>query len=59
MKQTPISQSIRLKPETYHKLKQLADNEDRSFNKYAVRILEEYISDFEKKHGPITFEGSE
>lgn len=59
MKQTPISQSIRLKPEIYLKLKCLADNEDRSFNKYAVRILEDYITDYEKEHGTIHLDDSE
>lgn len=56
MKQTPVSQSIRLRPDVYKKLKLLADNEDRSFNKYTVRILEDYIEQFEKEHGVINLD---
>lgn len=59
MRLTPISQSIRLRPEIYQKLKHLADGEERSFNKYTVRILEDYITDYEKEHGPINLDESE
>lgn len=56
MKQKFYSQSIRMDFDLSKKVKQLAEDQDRSFNKQVVRILEKYISDYEQEHGEIHIE---
>lgn len=53
MKQKIYSQSIRMDFDLSRKVKQLAEDQDRSFNKQVIRILEKYIKDYEAEHGEI------
>ena len=53
MKQKFYSQSIRMDFDLSRKVKQLAEDQDRSFNKQVIRILEKYIKDYEAEHGEI------
>lgn len=53
MKKKFYSQSIRMDYELSRKVKQLAEIQDRSFNKQVIRILEKYIRDYESEHGVI------
>ena len=44
---------IRIDDELRLKLKYVADYDDRSMNNLVVRLIQSYIQNFEKKHGPI------
>lgn len=59
MKQNHHSQSIRMDYELSRKVKRLADDQDRSFNKQVIRIIEKYIREYEKENGEIKITDSE
>ena len=44
---------LRLPEDLYEKLRLLAFLERRSVNRQIEHVLEEYIADFENKHGPL------
>lgn len=45
---------VRMPDELYLKLKQIAKNENRSFNQQAVYIFQRFVADYEKEHGTIS-----
>ena len=45
--------------ELSRKVKQLADDQDRSFNKQVIRIIEKYIREYEQENGEIKITDSE
>lgn len=47
---------VRMKDELYLKLKAIAKIEKRSFNQQAVLIFEEFVTQYEKKHGKISID---
>ena len=47
------STQIRIKTDTYQKLKKIADEKQRSINKQMNYIIEEFIKDYEKVNGKI------
>lgn len=47
------STQIRIKTDTYEKLKKIADEKQRSINKQMNYIIEEFIKDYEKVNGKI------
>lgn len=59
MKQKHYSQSIRMDYELSRKVKRLADDQDRSFNKQVIRIIEKYIRKYEQENGEIKITDSE
>lgn len=44
---------VRMQDELYLKLKWIAKHENRSFNQQAVRILQEFVTDYEIENGII------
>lgn len=48
--------SLRLPDELMEKVRVLAAKNKRSINKEIEYVLEQYIADYEKKHGPIKIE---
>jgi len=53
MKHKLISQSVRLDPTSYAKLKVISELEGRSINKQMIRILEQFLRNYESEHGVI------
>ena len=53
MKPKLISQSVRLDPTSYAKLKVISELEGRSVNKQMIRILGQFLRDYESEHGVI------
>lgn len=53
MKHKLISQSVRLDPTSYTKLKVISELEGRSVNKQMIRILEQFLHNYESEHGVI------
>lgn len=45
---------IRMQDELYLKLKWIAKHENRSFNQQAVRILQQFVADYETQNGLIS-----
>lgn len=48
--------TLRLQEENFQKIRILADNDKRSIAMEIEYILEQYIAEFEKKHGSIKVE---
>ena len=44
---------VRMQDELYLKLKWIAKHENRSFNQQAVRILQEFVANYESENGVI------
>ena len=47
---------LRIKDESYEKLKLIAEEKERSINKQIIYILEQYLKDYEKINGKIELE---
>lgn len=47
---------LRIKTQTYEKVKKIAQNKERSINKQINFIIEQYIKDYEKINGNIETE---
>jgi hypothetical protein len=54
--QSQIVFSLRVEEAMYEKIKATADTNRRSINAEILVVLEKYIADFEKEHGPILSE---
>lgn len=50
---------LRMPDDLYFKLQVLAEKEYRSTSRQIVRILENYIAEYEKEHGTINIDDSE
>lgn len=48
--------TLRLQDENFNKIKFIADKDKRSIAMEIEYILEQYIAEYEKKHGPIVTE---
>lgn len=47
---------IEIDPELHHKLRYIADYEDRSINRQILCLIRQCVKDFESKQGPIPFD---
>lgn len=45
---------LRMPDELYLKLKYIAKSENRSYNQQAVRILQQFVTEYEKENGTIS-----
>ena len=50
---------LRMPDDLYFKLQAIAEKEYRSTSRQIVRVLEQYIADYEKEHGTIHLDDSE
>jgi len=48
-----IQTGLRIDEKTYGKLKTLSQQEGRTLNNLVEFIIRQYLSDYEKEHGPV------